>query len=139
MRSQAQVIDDLNYHSDPRTQGPAKTPVLYEFDENGAVIERELPTHWEICPVCQGEGKHVNPAIDAGGISGETFAEDPEFAEDYMSGVYDVVCNHCNGRTTVRAVDWDAMSEEDQKAFQEQLDEEAYSHAEHMAEIRAGC
>jgi DnaJ-class molecular chaperone len=51
----------------------------------------------QICPACRGRGSHVNPAIDAAGISSQDFADDPEFADDYMAGMYDQPCNKCNG------------------------------------------
>ena len=61
----------------------------------------EVPMEWGVCPTCQGEGKHVNPSIDAHGLSAEDFAEDPEFAEDYMRGTYDVPCHECQGQRVV--------------------------------------
>lgn len=57
---------------------------------------------WMICPACQGEGKCVNPNIDSNGLTAEDFADDPDFAEDYMSGLYDVTCGACNGRGSIR-------------------------------------
>ena len=130
-------IERLNYINDPRTQGPAKIPTLYVEHDDGTSEEIELPTHWEVCPVCDGEGKHVNPSIDAGGINPAD--EDPEFLEDYMSGVYDVVCNHCGGRTTVREVDVDAMSPELRQAYEDDLRFEAEYEAERRAEFLLGC
>lgn len=38
--------------------------------------ELELPGHYEVCPRCEGKGKHVNPAIDGNGLSAEDFAEE---------------------------------------------------------------
>jgi RecJ-like exonuclease len=64
-----------------------------------------LPGKWEICPSCDGNGKHVNPAVDGHGISPEEFAEDPDFAEAYFGGVYDVRCDECGGDGKVRVVD----------------------------------
>jgi hypothetical protein len=83
----------------------------------------DLPTHWEVCPLCEGKGTHVNPSIDAHGLTAEDFYEDPDFAEDYVSGLYDQACNECHGRTTVRAVDWDAVSKEHQQMYRQQLDD----------------
>jgi hypothetical protein len=54
-------------------------------------------TKYQVCPVCDGEGKTVNPNIDAHGLTREDFDEDPDFAEDYMSGRYDITCAACNG------------------------------------------
>jgi len=52
---------------------------------------------WHICPACQGEGTCVNPAIDSHGISSAEFYEDPDFAEEYFSGTFDVPCGCCKG------------------------------------------
>ena len=52
---------------------------------------------WIICPVCNGDGTTVNPAIDSNGISTTELYEDPEFHADYMSGVYDQNCAACDG------------------------------------------
>lgn len=66
-------------------------------DEAGEEIPARLPAEWEICSTCRGNGTHVNPAIDGNGISPEQFAEDPDFAESYFAGHYDVRCADCNG------------------------------------------
>lgn len=52
---------------------------------------------WIICPACKGEGRCVNPNIDSNGLTRDDFAEDPDFAEDYLSGAYDVTCAACGG------------------------------------------
>ena len=57
---------------------------------------------WIICPACHGDGRHVNPSIDAGGISGDDFAQDPDFAEAYFSGVYDQACRVCDQTGKIR-------------------------------------
>ena len=50
-----------------------------------------------VCPTCNGKGVHVNPSIDAHGISPEEFDEDPDFYRDYMKGVFDAQCYGCAG------------------------------------------
>ena len=75
------AIDNWNYANDARTQGAAKKPVLYylgcrncgETEQECACgsyeevdLETALPMKWAVCPVGEGEGKHVNPSIDAG-------------------------------------------------------------------------
>lgn len=129
------AIEAMNYARDPRTQGKAKPPILYL--DNGE--ELELPTRWMVCPVCKGAGSHVNPAIDCGGISAAAFAEDPDFAEEYLGGAYDQLCNRCGGRTTVPTVDWQALTDEQARAYRRQLDEEADDRAMELAELRAGA
>ena len=57
---------------------------------------------WMICPACRGEGSCVNPSIDSHGLSQEDFDQDPDFAENYMSGVYDICCQACDGTGKIR-------------------------------------
>ena len=129
-----QHIENLNYYHDRRVTARAPETVLYT--EEGEI---ELPTKYEVCDLCHGEGKHVNPAIDCGGLSREDFDEDPDFAENYMSGMYDVPCNQCHGRTTVKVVDRDALSPELREAYDRQLQDLSDERAEHMAELAAGA
>ncbi len=135
-------IEEANYFNDSRTGKPKGITVYIERvidGEEGWQEERELPWKWDVCPVCDGKGSHVNPSIDCGGLTGEDFAEDPDFAEDYFSGVYDQTCNECHGRTTVAVVDEARCSEEELEALEADLRAEHEIRAEHLAEIRAGC
>jgi hypothetical protein len=132
-------LDQINWENDARNCDADETPVLYFTDAEGNDAEKKLPTTWVVCDVCRGAGSHVNPSIDCGGLTCEDFDEDPDFAEAYMSGAYDQTCNRCRGRTTVRAVDWDALSPEDAKAYEEQLDEDARYRGIEAAERRMGA
>jgi hypothetical protein len=132
-------LDRINWENDARNCDADEAPVLYCTDADGNDIEKPLPTTWAVCDVCNGNGSHVNPSIDCGGLSAEDFADDPEFAEEYMAGTYDQTCNRCQGRTTVRAVNWDALSEDEAKAYQKQLDEDAQCRAWEAAERRMGA
>ncbi|HFD86891.1 MAG TPA: hypothetical protein ENJ35_04350 [Gammaproteobacteria bacterium] len=127
-------IETLNYLKDQRTRGSILAPVLFLDD-----TEITLPTRWVVCPVCNGEGKHVNPAIDCGGLTSEDFRDDPDFAENYREGVYDVRCNCCNGRTTVQEVDFDKLTQEQEKAYLIQLQEEDDDRACMLAEMAMGA
>lgn len=71
-----------------------------------ALCERplEVLTHYEVCPTCSGSGTVVNPSIDAGGITRETFDDDPQFERDYFGGRFDVKCPSCTGKRVVAAV-----------------------------------
>ena len=102
-------------------------------------IEKALPTRWEVCPVCEGRGTTVHPDIDKNGLSRADFEEDPDFADEYFSGLYDVPCWECGGRTTVEKVDWDQLTDDDAAAYREQLRDEAYARAEERAERLAGA
>lgn len=70
--------------------------IEYETEEYGVPATRKA-----VCPSCRGHGKYVNPFVDGNGISAEEFYQDPEFAEAYFSGVYDVVCEECQGTNVV--------------------------------------
>lgn len=73
-------------------------------DDEGSEIH-VFPARYEVCRTCDGKGKHVNPSIDAHGISRDEFDDDPGFEEDYFSGVYDVECYECHGRRVVPKID----------------------------------
>jgi hypothetical protein len=92
-------------------------PVWSESEDAEPV---EIPLRFEVCPVCDGKGKHVNPSIDSHGISADEFAEDPDFARAYFRGRYDVPCNGCGGRRVVPM----PLLEEDQKRLQRWQDAE---------------
>jgi hypothetical protein len=85
--------------------------------EDGAEMEVRLPAHFVVCPRCEGAGTHVNPSIDGNGISAEEFAEDPDFAESYFSGAYDVPCSRCRGKRVVEEVDEDQFTPAQKAAY----------------------
>lgn len=55
----------------------------------------------EVCSNCEGSGKIVNPSIDGHGLTREDFDDDPDFAEAYFAGRYDIDCPDCNGDRVV--------------------------------------
>jgi RecJ-like exonuclease len=132
MTNAERALENYNIAADSRSRSLPGT-VLYIGDE-----EKQLPVKWVLCPVCEGKGRHVNPAIDAGGISDEMYHDD-DFHEQYAAGVYDIPCNICKGRTTVQVVDTDRLTIEEAALYEIQLREEADDEAERLAEIRMGC
>ena len=95
---------------------------------------------WDVCGTCGGKGKHVNPSIDAGGLTHEDMYEaGPDFEEEYFSGVYDVKCYECGGRTTSPVVDTNRTPEETTKYMNSYFEDEANHRAEVAAERRMGC
>jgi hypothetical protein len=153
------IIEDLNYHNDPRVRamGSDDFKVLSErgsmmkiqLDESivemliedekspedfDGVLEVEFV--YEVCPLCQGRGKHVNPSIDCCGITGEDFADDPDFAEEYMAGTYDQTCNQCSGQRVVPVVKMPPEVAAVLKSWHASL---AESHRAEMAEMRMGA
>ena len=101
-------IDNLNYENDFRVRGAGlakDVPLTLTYeDDDGELIIAVVPHRWEVCDVCEGKGTHVNPSIDAGGLSAD-MEQDFEFMDDYRSGLYDVVCQTCQGRTTIPVID----------------------------------
>ena len=94
-------------------------PTVTITAENGE--ELRLPAHFEVCYRCGGTGIHVNPSIDGHGLTAEDFAEDPDFAEAYMRGVYDVTCEECGGDKVVATVTVEALTPEQRAAWQHHL------------------
>lgn len=88
--------------------------VVLDDDEN----EIEIPASFEVCALCDGRGSHVNPSIDAHGLTADDFADDPDFAEDYRRGTYDEPCYRCGGTRVEHVVSERASAE--QKAIAEQ-------------------
>jgi predicted methyltransferase len=91
----------------------------------------KLPKHKIVCPTCDGDGTHVNPAVDGNGISPDQFREDPDFEEAYFSGVYDVRCEECEGKNVVEVIDEDLLEKN------EELASEWFDWVESWAEDRA--
>jgi hypothetical protein len=119
-------IERMNYYRDSRTYNPPKPPA-------------DFPTTWAICDECRGDGTVVNPSIDAGGISSEEFFEDPEFAEDYMAGKFDVACNYCSGSGKVRVIDRDACDPEKLAEYDDEVEGYYECEAESRAERMMGA
>jgi len=130
--------EDRNYYSDYRVRASSHkkwyraldqkrmVATIIAEDDEGNETEFETPFTWEVCPTCDGKGKHVNPSIDAGGISAEEFNNDPEFAEDYCSGRYDVCCYNCGGLRVVAVTDDSRViaAEEEQREYERMRDSE---------------
>ena len=140
MSRHSQYIEDLNYYSDPRTRdnSPITTVEMYD-NETDELVEIEVPTVWEICHMCSGNGTHVNPSIDCCGLTHEDFAEDPDFLDEYMSGTYDVQCRTCKGTGKVRVPDYDALTDEQREGLEELERDRAQWAAEEAAERAMGA
>jgi hypothetical protein len=105
-------------------------------DNEPEFVDVVLPAVYEVCSTCEGKGSHVNPSIDAHGISGEEFAEDPDFEESYLAGHYDVTCYGCGGMRVVPVVDEDRASKADLALYEAHADECASYDAEEASEAR---
>ena len=110
-------------------------PELLTIYDNGDCDEERLivPAKFEVCGQCQGNGTHVNPSIDGHGLTREDFDADPDFEEQYFSGVFDVRCYECKGERVVKVPNWDAMTEEQR----ERVEDHWRCMEEHYAEMEA--
>jgi hypothetical protein len=92
-----------------------------ETEEGDEEITVELPASWHVCPDCSGRGTTYLgwAAKDQPAFSAEELWDDPDFAEDYMSGGYDQQCPGCKGRTTVLEIDWDSCLQSSNPEIQE--------------------
>lgn len=111
--------------------------------DDGCEIEYEFPAHYEVCGRCEGKGVH-DPEAFCGYVN-EMMAEDPDFAEQYFGGVYDVQCSVCRGLRVVLTINQEeieTMGGEDAEMLR-QYEEYQFQidcmKAERMAELRMGA
>ena len=129
----------FDFHKQKEKQMASIT--VWLFDEEGEEEQVSLPAKMEVCGRCDGEGTHVNPAIDGNGISSEQMDEwsspDWDFREEYMRGTYDVRCEECKGANVVPVVDEERCDPELLKRYHKHLQDEWESKAIDRAEARA--
>jgi len=127
-----ECFEGIDCPHDAKCSAGFEPPKGFDCDK---ITRREVEVRFEICPICNGKGSHVNPSIDCNGLTSEDFDEDPEFARDYMSGAYDVPCNGCRGRRVVPVpTDPEVLA-----MIAEDAAEDAAYRAEVMAERRMGA
>lgn len=120
-------------------------PFLFEYlDDDGYEQEHSFPSKKEVCPRCNGEGKHVNPNVDGHGITAEEWEQDwdDESREMYFSGGYDVMCEECHGHNVVDVPDESRFSSQDKKVWEIYLRVQKDLHdlaREERAERLMGC
>lgn len=112
--------------------------VFTTYDDDGEEMIHYLPARMEVCDRCNGEGTHVNPAIDGNGITSEEMRElGDEFLEDYLGGRYDVTCEECKGANVVPVLDESRCDPELLALYHKEQQEIWESRAEERAEARA--
>jgi hypothetical protein len=97
---------------EPAFNKQAMTLTITVENDDGEEIELEFPAKFEVCGRCDGKGTHVNPNVDGHGLSQEDFDEDPDFRENYFSGMYDVTCHECHGERLIAVFDYERMTDE---------------------------
>ena len=108
-------------------------PIITLYDDGDNEIE--LPTRWEICSTCHGEGKH---SLRFGAITQSDIDNDwdPDSFDAYMRGDYDAACADCDGTGKVKVVDVDRITPEQRQQLDDAYEGEALDRAEREAEMR---
>jgi len=112
------------------------------IDQCGETMHQTMKKYsWTICPKCDGEGTTDNPAFN-GFTSCEWNEMDIDEQSDYMAGFYDVVCDRCDGRGSVKVANVAAMTFAEKRQLVDQR-RQARVMAEAQKEIEAeramGC
>jgi len=112
---------------------------LYVENEEG--IEIEVPTRYEVCQECGGEGKTDHPAFSNGITSDEWNGPDwdEESQQNYLSGAYDVVCSRCDGLRVEVVPYFDKMDKKTMRLWEEKEQAEYDYHLQCEAERKFGC
>lgn len=103
----------------------------------GSEDEIRIPTRFEVCDRCHGEGSH--DAWDGGMTAEEMHEQGDEFLEDYLAGVYSVPCTECNGKRVVAVIDELRATPEQRAAYEKHINDEYDYRAMVAAERAAGC
>jgi hypothetical protein len=90
-----------------------------------------VPARYEVCPRCDGRGKHDHPAFRNGITMDEWNGPDwdEESQASYMRGDYDVRCEKCAGARVVLVPDEAALTEEQRELVR--------AHREALADLAA--
>lgn len=145
-------ISDMNFQNDERIRCKNKWYDKFRsdlmileidlYDHDDTLITATFPAKWQVCHICEGRGKHVNPSIDCNGLSKEDFDRDPDFMEEYLSGVYDITCNNCRGRNVEPVLAPEKFNSTHQywySLLEEHMRLEQLHQQEIEAERRMGC
>jgi hypothetical protein len=110
------------YYSDHRVIARCSGSIFKTFNTKNMTANVNgvnIPVKFEVCATCRGRGSHVNPSIDSHGLSREDFENDPDFAEAYFRGDYDVPCYECDGLRVSPVPFYDRMNERQREAVRE--------------------
>jgi hypothetical protein len=109
-------------------------PIILNEDTEDEI---RIPTRFEVCGRCQGEGNH--DAWEGGMTVSEMHEQGDEFIEDYFAGHYSVPCTVCKGKRVVAVPDELLATPEQIAAIDEYMADVAEDRALAAAERAAGC
>jgi hypothetical protein len=146
------LMNEANYACDHRVRARERGAWFDSFDPNTMIatvklarnedcieLPHEIECLYVVCPTCRGKGTHVNPSVDAGGLSPRDFADDDEFRDDYFAGIYDVPCYECKGERVIPEPVKNDATYEIITALAERASEDALYESERESERRMGC
>jgi RecJ-like exonuclease len=107
------------------------------YHEEEGTFDRPLPSKWEICTACRGEGHRALHGI---AITQDEWADwDDEDKETYRTGGYDTPCDNCDGSGKVRTLDEDHASPKMIEAWHEWIADEMETHQIEQMERQMGA
>lgn len=109
------------------------------IDDNDDVVEISVPAVWAICDGCHGNGTHVHRAIDGDGLTPNDMTDDPDFADEYFSGTYDVQCTDCRGTGKTMVPNLSEMTPAQLRQWEDYNDAEYCEQLEREYERKWGC
>lgn len=96
-----------------------------------------VPTCWEICPSCQGDG--YSSRYLGAYTADDLYELGQEFIEDYANGMYDRTCDECSGSGKVQEIDRVRATSEQIRAYDRDVQALSELRAMEAAERRMGC
>ena len=107
---------------------PAIALTVY-LNDGDTSVDLDAPTHWVICPACDGDGENTWPDLEGG----EEAGEDRYYCER---------CSHCKGTGKRLEVDEETFRADDPEvyaAWQKNLEDEERMNAMIASERRFGA
>lgn len=100
------------------------------YPDDGSEIHISVPAKYEICEYCHGHG--TQDCFDGGFTASEV--DDPDFIEDYRSGMYNKPCEECDGQRVILVPDRDNANPQDLELFDKAQEQRWQYDAEVAAE-----
>lgn len=108
---------------------------------DGDQIVLAVPTRWEICGGCDGEGMRLCDGLRGVAFTREDFDRDwsRDEQDQYFSGGYDVGCSECSGSGKVKVLSMASVPESLSKEVEAWQERQAYYDWESAQERAMGC
>jgi DnaJ-class molecular chaperone len=106
----------------PELMGEGEDQECDECKGSGSI---ELPWRYEVCDRCEGRGTQCRIGAMTGSEYHEHCHDDPDFPENYKSGMYDEPCQECRGLRVVAVVDRERCHPDQLEVWDKQCEAEA--------------